>query len=287
MLAFQNIYMNKKKPYRVYVCFKRFSVIISICDVRFLDKALCNLHIRACMSECFISFMNASVCAKSWSLHKINPSSKNVFIVLFSLHLNSFILFHSTQNISFGNYMGPKCVLWKFMSNHCWKRIYVRVSYCVGIVGIWFCTGKKKSTDCLNNGVVWIYVVASWWWKKTEMQTLRYARTQSVVCFAHAHVHEIYMGICDSSYATAVFLVNLFKMRTCIRSYRDSMILPMPETWIFHSLRQIEPMILKLCQPNTNQQRNDQPAKKMNQVTGNNKKKAFEQLSASDECHKL
>lgn len=123
--------------------------------------------------------------------------------------------------------------------------------------------------------------------KKTEMQTLRYARTQSVVCFAHAHVHEIYMGICDSSYATAVFLVNLFKMRTCIRSYRDSMILPMPETWIFHSLRQIEPMIRKLCQPNTNQLRNDQPAKKMNQVTGNNKKKAFEQLSASDECHKL
>lgn len=150
MLAFQNIYMNKKKPYRVYVCFKRFSVIISICDVRFLDKALCNLHIRACMSECFISFMNASVCAKSWSLHKINPSSKNVFIVLFSLHLNSFILFHSTQNISFGNYMGPKCVLWKFMSNHCWKRIYVRVSYCVGIVGIWFCTGKK------NLRIVWI-----------------------------------------------------------------------------------------------------------------------------------
>lgn len=94
------------------------------------------------------------------------------------------------------------------------------------------------------------------------MQTLRYARTQSVVCFAHAHVHEIYMGICDSSYATAVFLVNLFKMRTCIRSYRDSMILPMPEMWIFHSLRQIEPMIRKLCQPNTNQLRNDQPAKK-------------------------
>lgn len=140
----------EKNTYRVYVCFKRFSVIISICDVRFLDKALCNLHIRACMSECFISFMHASVCAKSWSLHKINPSSKNVFIVLFSLHLNSFILFHSTQNISFGNYMGPKCVLWKFMSNHCWKRIYVRVLYCVGIVGIWFCTGKK------NLRIVWI-----------------------------------------------------------------------------------------------------------------------------------
>lgn len=143
MLAFWNIYMNKKTPYRVYVRFKRFSVIISICDVRFLDKALCNLHIRACMSECFIPFMHASVCAKSWSLHKINPSSKNVFIVLFSLHLNSFILFHSTQNISFGNYMGPKCVLWKFMSNHCWKRIYVRVLcwYSWNLILYW---GKKK-----------------------------------------------------------------------------------------------------------------------------------------------
>lgn len=66
------------------------------------------------------------------------------------------------------------------------------------------------------------------------------------------------------------------------------MILPMPEMWIFHSLRQIEPMIPKAL-PTQYESATQRPAskKKMNQVTGNNKKKAFEQLSASDECHKL
>lgn len=144
MLAFRNIYMNKKTPYRVYVCYKRFSVIISICDVRFLDKALCNLHIRACMSECFISFMHASVCVP-----KVDH-----FIRLI-LHPRTFLscYFHFTWILLF--FFIPLkifhlAITW--VQNVCYENLcqiivekgYTCV-YCVGIVGIWFCTGAKKN----------------------------------------------------------------------------------------------------------------------------------------------
>lgn len=156
-----------------------------------LDIAKCNLHISR-MHE-WISFFVAPTID-----HKINPSSKSVFIVLFSLQFNSFILFHSTQNISFCNYMGRNvclkvCVCMSY-ENLCqiivngdvlYMDVYL---YCVSIV---FCLCWKNQRIRLNHGAVaWIHVeTLTTAMKKNRNANIKICTHSVAYLLAHAHMY--------------------------------------------------------------------------------------------------
>lgn len=124
--------------------------------------------------------------------------------------------------------------------------------------------------------------------KTTEMQTLRYARTQSVVCFAHAHVHERFIwGFVIRAMLPQCFWLIYLKWEHAYALIATAWYFQCQKCESFIHCAKLNLWSESFANPIRISYATTSQQKKMNQVTGNNKKKAFEQLSASDECHKL